>query len=43
MVKAMPKWIPVNKGRISDEFTLPIIFCLTKPNIAKNKTDNEKQ
>jgi len=29
MLKAMPKWIPVNKNRISDEFTLPVIFKLS--------------
>lgn len=28
MVKMMPKWIPVNKNRLSDEFTLPVIFKL---------------
>lgn len=28
MIKAMPKWIPVNKNRLSDEFTLPVNFTL---------------
>lgn len=28
IVKSMPKWIPVNRNRISDEFTLPIKFRL---------------
>jgi TonB family protein len=37
LVKAMPKWIQGNKGRISDEFTLPISFRLSEPNIVNGK------
>lgn len=35
MIKTMPKWIPVNKNRLSDEFTLPVNFTLPTINSRK--------
>lgn len=37
MINTMPKWIPVNKDRVSNELTLPVNFRLPEPNIVNGK------